>query len=99
MLMGQPGLSDLITMVQSLQRQVQSLRADRDQDREELRDCRQMLRQLVGSLLTDTNNDELLVRPVTSVEAVERLQQRLTLPAIRKRAVSVNILTTSCCVG
>ena len=66
-----------------------ALGADVQELQQKVTSCDRMLRQLVGGLLTDPNdNDELLAQPLTSVEAVDNLQQQLTLPQVRKRAVS-----------
>lgn len=66
-----------------------ALRGDVQDLQQKVTACHRMLKHLVGGLLTGPNDDEeLLTRPLTSVEAVDNLQQQLTLPAVRKRAVS-----------
>ena len=66
-----------------------ALRGDVQDLQQKVTACHRMLKHLVGGLFTGPNDDvELLTRPLTSVEAVDNLQQQLTLPAVRKRAVS-----------
>ena len=82
----QPLLTDRVTVGQFW-----SLRADVQDMHQKLTACQWMLTQLVGGLLPDPNSavDNLFATQLKSVEEVEKLQQQLIAPEMRKRAVSI----------